>query len=873
MKKFTAILLSIIMLFTVLPLTVFAEPEAEYKTGDIIGFGSYPQTEVIDETLKNKLTAEAGDTDNSNWKSYNYYIKGSQSDFMKYSDIELDGEIYRGVYFTLYRPADPQSSGEKRSSFQDNNGYDVSTIYWFKYEPLLWQILSYDATSDTAVVLSKSVIDSQEYCDITNDRTIATGDIIYPNNYEHSNIRKWLNETFYSTAFTKSEKTAIVATLLDNSAYGEDDSTKYDSNSTTDNVWLLSYSEAQNADYGFTTNELSTETRKAKTTDYAKSQGVNSFNFSLWRLRSAGSSRYSACNVGSDGYVYFGSDVYITGYGVRPALMLHLKSGISPSCIHSFSYEVVSPTCDNSGYTLYTCTKCNATTKDEYTNPTGHSFTGNARVNANGEYTIHCKACNKYLVPSTGDCYLFGTYPQTEVTDETLKGKLTENAGSTDNWISYNYYIDGVQSDYMKYTDIELDGEKYRGVYFTSCRPENTTGKSTNQDANGYNVSVIYWFKYEPIIWQILSYDSATDNAIVLSKLVIDSQEYYNDTKERIIDGKTVYPNNYEYSNIRVWLNSTFYNVAFSKAEKSAIIETLLDNSACDSWVEKYNSNSTTDNVWLLSYAEAKNEEYGFTANDESTETRQAKTTDYAKVQGVQCYSNDASWGLRTAATLYLSSCTIDCEEFGKINSVDEAYTVDKTKTGIRPALTLQIPYEISVSYKLEGGDWVEDYTAPDGYSPDETPPALPTADKIVRDGYTFAGWTLTTDTDTAKEYTATWTANTYDISYELNGGTNATANPATYTYGVGVSELSDPTKDGYTFAGWTLDGNVVTNISTTQFGNITLTAQWEEIPVEPDDSDDDSSGGVRMFYWLKWLLEFLNKLMTKMFNILGWAC
>ena len=42
---------------------------------------------------------------------------------------------------------------------------------------------------------------------------------------------------------------------------------------------------------------------------------------------------------------------------------------------------------------------------------------------------------------------------------------------------------------------------------------------------------------------------------------------------------------------------------------------------------------------------------------------------------------------------------------------------------------------------------------------------------------------------------------------------------------------------------------------------------------LEPDDSDDDSSGSVRMFYWLKWLLEFLNKLMTKMFNVLGWAC
>ena len=358
--------------------------------------------------------------------------------------------------------------------------------------------------------------------------------------------------------------------------------------------------------------------------------------------------------------------------------------------------------------------------------------------------------------------------------------------------------------------------------------------------------------------------------------MVIDSQEYYNNSKERTIDGKTVYPNNYEYSNIRVWLNSTFYNVAFSKVEKSAIIETLLDNSSCSSFVEKYNSNSTKDNVWLLSYAETKKENYGFTATDDSTETRQAKTTDYSKVQGVNFnhLTDDASWVLRTASWFEEITCMIgNGESFGEIMISDDGGYVFYTSLGIRPALTLQIPYEISVSYELGDGNFVEGYTAPDGYLLDETPPSLPTTDKIVRDGYTFAGWTLTTDTYTAKEYTASWTANTYNISYELNGGTNATANPATYTYGVGVSELSDPTKDGYIFAGWTLNGNAVTSISTTQLGNITLTAQWEEIPVEPDDSDDDSSGGVRMFYWLKWLLEFLNKLMTKMFNVLGWAC
>ena len=184
-------------------------------------------------------------------------------------------------------------------------------------------------------------------------------------------------------------------------------------------------------------------------------------------------------------------------------------------------------------------------------------------------------------VPFQGDVISFGSYPQSEVTDETLIATLTENAGSTDNWTSYNYYIGGVQSDYMKYTDIELDGEKYRGVYFTSYRPYYATGSTqTFQDDHGYNVYTIYWFKYEPILWQILSYDAATDTAVVLSKSVIDSQEYYGGKSTRTINGETVYANNYEYSDIRIWLNEAFYNAAFNSDEKAAIEATVLDNSA-----------------------------------------------------------------------------------------------------------------------------------------------------------------------------------------------------------------------------------------------------------------------------------------------------
>jgi len=108
--------------------------------------------------------------------------------------------------------------------------------------------------------------------------------------------------------------------------------------------------------------------------------------------------------------------------------------------------------------------------------------------------------------------------------------------------------------------------------------------------------------------------------------------------------------------------------------------------------------------------------------------------------------------------------------------------------------------------------------------------------------GYTFGGWydnaSFTGTAITAISAAATgvvtlyakWTVNTYNITYELNGGTNDAANVTTYTYGVGLT-LNAPTKTGYTFGGWydntSFTGTEVTTLSTTIHGDITLYAKW----------------------------------------------
>ena len=113
-----------------------------------------------------------------------------------------------------------------------------------------------------------------------------------------------------------------------------------------------------------------------------------------------------------------------------------------------------------------------------------------------------------------------------------------------------------------------------------------------------------------------------------------------------------------------------------------------------------------------------------------------------------------------------------------------------------------------------------------------------------TREGYTFAGWTGTgldaaTETVTIpagsvgeRSYTATWTLNTYTITCDLGGGSVATANPASYNVESAAITLVNPTRTGYTFAGWTGTGlnepTMEVIIPTGSIGERSYTATWK---------------------------------------------
>ena len=110
-----------------------------------------------------------------------------------------------------------------------------------------------------------------------------------------------------------------------------------------------------------------------------------------------------------------------------------------------------------------------------------------------------------------------------------------------------------------------------------------------------------------------------------------------------------------------------------------------------------------------------------------------------------------------------------------------------------------------------------------------------------MKPGYSWNNWTgYETNTEKQyqfiidahnREYTANGKVITYNITYNMNGGTEASGNPTTYNVESAPIVLKNPTKMGYDFAGWTGSNGTTPNanltIPTGTVGNLSYTASW----------------------------------------------
>lgn len=134
-----------------------------------------------------------------------------------------------------------------------------------------------------------------------------------------------------------------------------------------------------------------------------------------------------------------------------------------------------------------------------------------------------------------------------------------------------------------------------------------------------------------------------------------------------------------------------------------------------------------------------------------------------------------------------------------------------------------------TITFNSNGGSAVASQTVEEGKK--VTQPSSPT-----RNGYTFTGWTLNGSAydfnkavTSNMTLTATWkevVKNNYTVTFDSNGGSAVASQ--TVVEGNKATQPAAPTREGYTFNGWTLNGSTY-NFDNAVTGNITLVASWNQ--------------------------------------------
>ena len=262
---------------------------------DTFQYGIYPQTRVTREDLITELEKLTPET--------NGYIK------------------YNDVYY-FKAQAIYQGFMQSDNYFDNGDLIEEHEYYWFRCDPIKWNIL-FRGSGEYYIVSSK-ILDFIDY--------VGHGDT-NPETYQYSELRRFLNDEFYERAFTLN-RDCVKTTLVDNSkeTTSTPDKNRYVGDNTYDKVFLPSYKDYTNPDYGFINDRKADESRICKTTEYARTQGAKNlkkFDFAgqYW-TRSPyddgffAKTHYENMAIDYDGRLY--PEDYDLRFrpGVRPAIML-----------------------------------------------------------------------------------------------------------------------------------------------------------------------------------------------------------------------------------------------------------------------------------------------------------------------------------------------------------------------------------------------------------------------------------------------------------------------------------------------------------------------------------------------------------------------
>lgn len=601
--------------------------------GEYVSFGEWPQTiKASSVTINEAETRQAG--------AYTYY-KGS------------DGAWYAKCLEMAYRDDSRYSNGNNA------NKKETYCERYFKVEPIKWRVLTHDynGTGKALLLANKALINCAFYEEFQRVRRGLEEDTPYAQerhciadcDYMHSRVRAFLNGKLYyvnedmmmdhnddiklenyefvdlgflQTAFTEEEQDYIAVTSIVNDAENanpksnptryEEGNNKYASTKTLeDKIFLLSLKEATDKEYGFvgSPNSWVDYAQIIYSTDFAIANGTYTMspeddpdynpNYGTeWLLRSP--TTYGSVDTISEKGFSSSTSTFNIALGVVPALCIDL-SHCTPveGDVHA---NIGKPDPNEAGIPLEeTILEFHGTPYEEC---------GTQVIN-NKEYKL----------------VRFGDFPQSsKITAVVINEKIQAKMGD------YTYYLGNDSCWYASLGGYEHDD----------------------------------YFKVEPIVWRVLTEDydhdhdpSTPGKKLLLATNILMNRSYYDFYNvNRTINDKTVYPNNYEYSRIRAYLNGLnyltktpdedasqsildtewnyneefyckefenkgFLNTAFTSSLQDLIAVTQVDNSlasmvSCypDDDIEyphaRYVSPDTYDKVFLLSQSEVTNPNYGF---------------------------------------------------------------------------------------------------------------------------------------------------------------------------------------------------------------------------------------------------------------------
>lgn len=315
---------------------------------------------------------------------------------------------------------------------------------------------------------------------------------------------------------------------------------------------------------------------------------------------------------------------------------------------------------------IFLFSSCFVACNEEYTNDLGNIDTQNTEEEQKADYGF----------------FYFGEYPQTIASSE-ASYYMRRNAEED------GYYI----SDYdnARYTKVIAD--PYTGGY-------NFSNNET------IIMDRIYYFKIEPIKWIVLKiYENGSK--LLLTEKIIDYGSFlkyenmkYQNTywfNNKIETPNDIYANNWQYSDLRFWLNNDFMREAFVIEEQNKILDTVIVNDYSIGyyknkyeymWIEQ---NETTDKAFLLSYEDIINEEIGFSPDIKEDKLREAILSDFVRAKGAWMSTVKDFYG--NSMFYWLRSTGDDSYKISFVNNYGYVLTtgndVSSEKGGFRPAIII----------------------------------------------------------------------------------------------------------------------------------------------------------------------------------------